>query len=179
MALADLPGFERLPGDVEVTSRRWVEWIVHERPEQERFPGEWRYLSEFDRLLLVRAIRPDRVLTAARRYIVKVMGPAYDESSPTVLQDLVKESTAAMPILFLQTQGNDVTKDVEQLAKKMGITMPINRLHILGMAEGQDEVAEQELKKCHQRGGWVLLLNVHLMTKWLLQLEAWFSPFHY
>eukprot|EP00965_Chrysotila_dentata_P196732 6177762-Pleurochrysis_carterae.AAC.1 len=65
-ALASLDGFKALPREVEGASKRWKEWFEAEQPERAAFPQEWESLSGFDRLLLVRALRPDRLLVAGR-----------------------------------------------------------------------------------------------------------------
>merc|ERR1712072_1231454 len=37
--------------------------------------------------------------------------------------------------------------------------------------QGQDVVAERFLESAHRNGYWVILNNIHLMPKWLLELE--------
>jgi dynein heavy chain, axonemal len=40
-------------------------------------PGEWAKLSEFKQLLIIRAMRPDRITNALSNFCEKVMGSRY------------------------------------------------------------------------------------------------------
>ena len=43
--------------------------------------GDWKRMTEFDRLLLFRALRPDRLTVAMRRFVAGVLGTQYTPST--------------------------------------------------------------------------------------------------
>jgi len=44
-------------------------------------------------------------------------------------------------------------------------------LHEVAMGQGQTEVALEKLRQASEKGEWVCLKNLHLMTFWLPTLE--------
>lgn len=42
--------------------------------EDEPLPGDWKRMPEFERLLLFRALRPDRLTAAMKRFVTNVIG---------------------------------------------------------------------------------------------------------
>ena len=42
--------------------------------EDEPLPGDWKRMSEFERLLLFRALRPDRLTAAMKKFVTNVIG---------------------------------------------------------------------------------------------------------
>ena len=57
-----------------------------ERPEDEPLPGDWKRMPEFDRLLLFRAVRPDRLTSAMARFVTGLLGAKYVTSQPYDLE---------------------------------------------------------------------------------------------
>jgi hypothetical protein len=57
-----------------------------ERPEDEPLPGDWKRMPEFDRLLLFRAVRPDRLTSALNKFVTGLLGAKYCTSQPYDLE---------------------------------------------------------------------------------------------
>lgn len=68
------------------SAKRWREWMELERPEGEPLPGDWKRMSDFDQLLLFRALRPDRLTSAMSRFCATVINPAFTRSVPFDLE---------------------------------------------------------------------------------------------
>lgn len=68
------------------SAKRWKEWMELERPEDEPLPGDWKRMSDFDQLLLFRALRPDRLTSAMARFCATVIDPAFTRSVPFDLE---------------------------------------------------------------------------------------------
>ena len=47
----------------------------------------------------------------------------------------------------------------------------------VSMGQGQDVVAEDRMEQGHRNGHWCILNNIHLMPKWLLELEKKLDSF--
>ena len=74
--------------------------------------------SDFDRLLLVRCMREDRMLLSAQTYIANTIGKRYIDSRPLDLKAVEDEAHCRCPIIALLSQGSDPTALVLDLAKK-------------------------------------------------------------
>ena len=44
--------------------------------------GDWKRLPEFERLLLFKVLRPDRLTAAMRNFVTNTMGKEYTSSQP-------------------------------------------------------------------------------------------------
>lgn len=42
--------------------------------EDEPLPGDWKRMPEFERLLLFRALRPDRLTAAMKKFVTNIIG---------------------------------------------------------------------------------------------------------
>ncbi|KIY98975.1 dynein heavy chain, partial [Monoraphidium neglectum] len=64
LATSGVPGFASLTKDLEKASEEWSAWCLSEAPERALMPGDWGRVGEFRKLLLLRALRPDRITNA-------------------------------------------------------------------------------------------------------------------
>jgi dynein heavy chain len=61
----------------------WTAWYDLEAPEQAVLPGGYgEKLSKFQVLLLMRVLRPDRVVNAIKNFIIDKMNDYYVKSPP-------------------------------------------------------------------------------------------------
>ncbi len=51
-----------------------------ERPEDEPLPGDWKRMPEFERLLIFRTLRPDRLTAAMQRFVANTIGKEFTSS---------------------------------------------------------------------------------------------------
>lgn len=58
--------FRGLDRDIEGSPKRWKKLVESECPEKEKFPQEWKGKSSLQKLILMRALRPDRMTYALR-----------------------------------------------------------------------------------------------------------------
>jgi dynein heavy chain len=101
-----------LADDIESREHPWNALYQVEAPEAAPLPAGYSDISDFNRLLLLRCLRPDRLTVGITQYIVKQMGEKY--VSPPVLDyhALFKQSTCATPVVFVLSPGADPAFDV-------------------------------------------------------------------
>ena len=120
------------------------------------------------RLILVRALRPDRLVEASKQLIEMVLGEDVTHQGQVDLAYIVDNaSKAASPLLLVSAPGYDASFMVDQLAKN-------KRKKYTSVAIGSPEAfeqAERAIKTAASSGSWVLLKNVHLAPAWLVELE--------
>ena len=168
----DVAAFKALPEDLELNPEAWKEWVECPKPELEDLPGEWAVkCTGFQKLLVLRALRTDRVTSAVTKYIIDEMGDRYMTQPSFDMDDTYADSTFATPLFFVLFPGVDPGTDIESLGNKLGYTEG-NSLYVsISMGQGQEKNAENVLDRFTADGGWVFLQNVHLMQSWLPILE--------
>ncbi|RXM32245.1 Dynein heavy chain 11, axonemal [Acipenser ruthenus] len=164
-------GFRGLDRDIEGSAKRWKKLVESECPEREKFPQEWKNKSSLQKLIMLRALRPDRMTYAVRNYVEENIGSKYVEGARMEFAKSYEESSPATPVFFILSAGVNPLKDVESLGKKLGFTIDLGKLHNVSLGQGQEVVAEKALEKASHEGHWVILQNVHLVAKWLGTLE--------
>ena len=125
VGLSQLDAFASLPQDMEGGAKRWKEWCELEQPEIEPLPQEWKRLSPFERLMVVRALRPDRTTLAAALYVKEMLGAKYVDPIPFDLATSFEDSGPAVPIFFLLSPGVDPVGVVRALGGSLGMSADI------------------------------------------------------
>ena len=171
VGLSQLDAFASLPQDMEGGAKRWKEWCELEQPEIEPLPQEWKRLSPFERLMVVRALRPDRTTLAAALYVKEMLGAKYVEPIPFDLAISFEDSGPAVPIFFLLSPGVDPVGVVRALGGSLGMSADNRTFVTVSLGQGQEPVAEKALDQMYASGGWVMLQNIELVAAWLPKLE--------
>ncbi|TNN52942.1 Dynein heavy chain 10, axonemal [Liparis tanakae] len=162
--------FGSLSDDVEKHSSDWKSWYDLDGPEQAQFPMKYEEnLSAFQKLLLLRCFRVDRIYRAVTDYITVTMGEKYVQPPVISFDAIYDQSTPSSPIVFILSPGSDPATDLMKLAERSGFGD--NKFKFLAMGQGQEKVALQLLEKAASRGQWLMLQNCHLLVKWLKDLE--------
>ncbi|XP_063241593.1 dynein beta chain, ciliary-like [Bacillus rossius redtenbacheri] len=164
----DLKNLDR---DIEGAARRWQKVVDSETPEKEKLPGEWRNKTSLQKLCIMRALRPDRMTYAITEFINEKLGNKYTSARTVEFAKSYEEMSPATPVFFILSPGVDPLKDVEALGKKLGFTMDQHNFHNVSLGQGQEVVAEQAMETAATEGHWVILQNIHLVKRWLPELE--------
>lgn len=148
-----------------------------EAPESEQnLPcGYSQKLTNFQKLLLIRIFRTDRVINAIKLFIIDYMHEAYVKSPPKDYEKIYKQSTERTPIVLILSPGADPEGDVRQLIEtqeQLNPGAPKKVLKSLALGQGMGNEAKSMVQIGAQRGQWIMLHNCHLLIKWLKELEA-------
>ncbi|OEH78569.1 dynein heavy chain related [Cyclospora cayetanensis] len=131
--------------------------------------GDW--VNRLRELLVLRALRPDRVTVVLTELCESVLGRdflAIPELSHEILKEVVeKQASSTSPVLFVLSPGSDSSGLITHLAA--AVQQPLSSV-AMGSKEGF-ELAEKAIAKAARQGTWVLCKNVHLSLKWLQDLE--------
>merc|ERR1711871_169274 len=175
IGFANTKQFETLGDDMQADADAWREWFDDEYPERRKLPGSYEDVSNtsFAMLLLLRALRPDRVMSALQGYVNDNMGKEFTAAGepPFDMQKTYEEASCSTPIFFVLFPGVDPTPWVEALGVKFGITAEKDSFLNISMGQGQEKGAEDVIDRFSKAGSWVFLQNVHLMQSWLPKLE--------
>jgi len=135
-------------------------------------PKAFKDITAFHKLLLLRSLRPDRLLSALTLFIVEQMGEVYTEQAPFDMTETYNESNNSTPIFFVLFPGVDPTPQVENIAKEYDISIANGRFINISMGQGQEQRAKNAIFDSAKNGNWVMLQNVHLMQSWLVGLNG-------
>uniref|UniRef100_H9GBB4 Dynein axonemal heavy chain 11 n=1 Tax=Anolis carolinensis TaxID=28377 RepID=H9GBB4_ANOCA len=166
-----LDEFRGLDKAIEGSPKQWKKVVESECPEKEKFPQEWKTKSSLQKLIMMRALRPDRMTYAVRNFVEEKLGTKYTEGRKTDFAKSFQETGPASPMIFILSPGVNPLKDVECLGSKLGFTIDSGKLHNVSLGQGQEAIAEMAIEKASKEGHWVILQNIHLVAKWLDTLE--------
>ncbi|XP_068004360.1 cytoplasmic dynein 2 heavy chain 1 [Melanerpes formicivorus] len=125
-------------------------------------------ISLFQQVLVVQAVRPDRLQSAMTLFACKTLGIKELSPLPLNLKRLYKETLEIEPILIIISPGADPSQELQELAN---VERNAECYHQIAMGQGQADLAIQTLKECARNGEWLCLKNLHLVTSWLPVLE--------
>eukprot|EP01065_Artemidia_motanka_P030559 TRINITY_DN365_c0_g2_i2.p1 TRINITY_DN365_c0_g2~~TRINITY_DN365_c0_g2_i2.p1 ORF type:complete len:4684 (+),score=1932.48 TRINITY_DN365_c0_g2_i2:111-14162(+) len=167
------PRYEQLETDL-VESGRWKVWCELERPEhpeEGRLPTDWKALSDFQKLLILRALRPDRLTVGLTNFVSSAMGSFYVEDKAVPVAVSFEDSGPVTPMFFILSPGVDPVGLVVALGKKLGFTEEQEKFFNVSLGQGQEPRAFHALEVCFKNGGWAMLNNIHLVADFCKQLD--------
>jgi dynein heavy chain len=104
----------------------WRKWYVDEKPETVELPKSVKDINLFYRILLLRAMRPDRLTNALAEFVTQNMGLEYVEAEPFDIVATYDEMNNITPTFFVLFPGVDPTPEVELIGKLNGKTIADN-----------------------------------------------------
>lgn len=171
--LKALPAFKNLENHIKANKAAWKQFL--EGDSNVPVPVAWELRQgrgepsvKFYQLMLIKAFRPDRILSAGQAFVASVFHPRFTYLEELDLGQVIeKESHATEPLILAATPGYDPSSQVDDLALRMNKTY---KALAMGSDEGF-ELADKTILSAAKSGHWVLLKNVHLAPQWLVQLE--------
>jgi dynein heavy chain 1 len=125
-------------------------------------------VAAWHNLLLINALRPERLLAGAAGLVSLVFGPEFlYVEEPDLSRVLDSAPEWLHSFLLTSTAGFDTSGRVEALALARRVSCSVIAL---GSPEGY-EAADKAISLASTRGTWVLLKNVHLAVDWLQQVD--------
>lgn len=102
-------------------------------------------------------------------FVSEAFGGQQVQPAPFALRNIYEhESTPLEPVLFIISPGSDPSSELQEFAETV---VGRQSFHELAMGGGQNEIALELVKTAAQKGEWVCLKNLHLVTSWLPGLE--------
>ncbi|KAF4023972.1 hypothetical protein G4228_016077 [Cervus hanglu yarkandensis] len=168
-ALSNLPAFSSFAHDfVKHLSEFRAIFDSHE-PHREPLPGIWeQYLDQFQKLLVLRCLRGDKVTNAMQDFVATNLEPRFIEPQATNLSLVFKDSNSTTPLIFVLSPGTDPAADLYKFAEEMKFS---KKLSAISLGQGQGPRAEAMMRSSIERGKWVFFQNCHLAPSWMPVLE--------
>ncbi|XP_041920571.1 cytoplasmic dynein 2 heavy chain 1 [Alosa sapidissima] len=146
-------------------------WLTFSRSSccEQDFPNTIaKKISLFQQVLVVQALRPDRLQSAMAAFASQALGMRELSPPPLNLKRLYSETLEIEPVLIIISPGADPSQELLELASE---TVGRENYHEVAMGQGQADLALATLRECARSGEWLCLKNLHLVTAWLPLLE--------
>lgn len=167
--LSDLPAFNGFIDSFRKTLPEWHALYDHVQPQQSPLPKPWESkLSAFEKLMVIKIIRPDKLLMCMHQFIDKTLGNQYVSPPPFDLLKSYADSNNLCPLIFILSPGADPIMALNKFAERKGFS---NKFNSISLGQGQGPIAEQMIRDAMEEGSWVCLQNCHLALSWMPRLE--------
>ncbi|XP_076653327.1 dynein heavy chain 3, axonemal [Halictus rubicundus] len=166
----DLQGLEKLKESFQNDTREWKVFYDLTNPQDNPFPHPFDDVSEsMTKLVILRTIRPDKIVAAVRTFIIHHMGQSFVEPPPFDLQASYNDSSNVTPLLFILSPGSDPMAGLIRFAENYGISK--KNLMTISLGQGQGPIAANMINVGIKTGEWVVLQNCHLAVSWMKELD--------
>lgn len=140
--LSLLPTFKGFDADFSHHAKEWRAIYDSPEPHKVSFPGSWKLsLSGMQKLLVLRCLRPDKMVVSAQSFVVEALGERFTEPPPFDLAGSFNDSNVQSPIIFVLSPGVDPMNQLVSFAEQKGVTR--EKLHSVSLGQGQGPIAEE------------------------------------
>lgn len=109
----------------------WKRILASPEPAKIDFPPLYEdRLSSFQKLMVLKVIREEKLVSGIKKFVGSELGAKYIESPPYDLEGAAADSSNMTPIIFVLSPGADPILDLIALAKSKGME---TRLHTLSL----------------------------------------------
>merc|ERR1719197_2353851 len=130
--------------------------------------------SPLQRALLVYALRSDGTVKALQDVVEAKLTKFFLEPPPLELDVCYKDSSPAIPLIYILASGSDPMADIQRLAEGLNMLAKINPI---SLGQGQGPKAIAGINEGSKSGKWVLLQNCHLGVSFMPTLETMAEKF--
>lgn len=120
----------------------WKKIYDSKEPQNEKMPEDVEAVfTQFDKLLILRTFRPDKIVPAVQNYVVSELGEKFISPPPFDLAKIYGDSNSVSPLIFILSPGSDPFASLSSFAQSKKKTIkPIS------LGQGQGPVAEKMIQ---------------------------------
>ncbi|KAL3276277.1 hypothetical protein HHI36_024027 [Cryptolaemus montrouzieri] len=168
--LDDFASFKGIRKHFHENMDAWKQMFDSTEPQDYPLPPPFgSKLTQFQKLLILRCIRYDKMVPAIQSFVMSNIGRQYIEPPPFDLTSSFADSHCCIPLIFILTPGADPTAVLLKFADDQGFGAA--RLFALSLGQGQGPIAIRLIDEGVRNGTWVVLQNCHLAKSFMPSLE--------
>ncbi|KAG7209677.1 hypothetical protein KM043_011323 [Ampulex compressa] len=165
-----LPGLDQLRQTFTARIAQWKEYYDLPNPQDHPFPPPFQQENgSLRRLVILRCVRPDKIVSAVQMFIIQNMDESFVEPPPFDLQGSYDDSSSVTPLIFILSPGSDPMAGLIKFAEDKGISK--KNLMTISLGQGQGPIAAGMIERGIKSGEWVILQNCHLAVSWMKELD--------
>lgn len=165
--------FGPIPDHLIANLSSWRDWYDLEAPENIDCPGNFTAtLTTFQRMMLLRCFRQDRIYRAINLYVTESMGEEFITPPVVKFKAVYEESQPGVPVVFMLSPGSDPTAELMKLAEALDMQ---EKFSVISLGQGQEFTALKLLEIAISEGNWLMLQNGHLLISFMKKLEKIFE----
>ncbi|KAL3161683.1 hypothetical protein ABBQ38_008782 [Trebouxia sp. C0009 RCD-2024] len=165
--LSSLLGFVGFAEELQKDPAPWKAIFDSATPAEQALPEPWEQnLTPVQKLMVLRVLRPDKLVLAVQRFVLQEMGSKFVEAPPFDLDKCYQDSTCLTPLIFVLSPGSDPMSGLLKYADSLKV-----KVESISLGQGQGPKAEKLIQAAAGQGGWVVLQNCHLAVSWMPSLE--------
>jgi dynein heavy chain len=103
--MSDLSSFKGLVENFKVND--WKDVLQDFNPYEATFPAEWAHLNDFQKLLMVRALRNEKIVPSIQSFVKTKLGQKFIEPPTFDLSGSYEDSSNKTPLIFVLSPGVD------------------------------------------------------------------------
>lgn len=105
----------------------WQEWATCPDPQVTPLPLEWNEkLTPFEKLIVLKAFRPEKLLFAFQNYVIHEIGKFFVESPTATMEVIYGDTDVKTPLIFVLSAGADPTSSLIKFAKDRNFAEKLN-----------------------------------------------------
>ncbi|KAH8862796.1 Dynein heavy chain 3, axonemal [Schistosoma japonicum] len=165
----ELPGLKGFMNSVQSSSNQWKAMYDDLTPHRFTIQGDFSKLDGLEKLVVLRCIRPDKVIPGIQDFIVQNLGQQFIEPPTFDLPGSFADSNCCSPLIFILSPGADPMNALIKFGIDLGYTG--DRIQTISLGQGQGPIAANMIQHAIKNGTWVVLQNCHLAVSWMKSLE--------
>lgn len=167
--VGELDAFRGYKDSFRNNLRSWQIIYDSNEPETEELPAPWENkLTPFQKLIVVRLLRPDKIKVSVSKFVEEQMGAKFILPPPFDISKSFAESNSLCPLIFILSAGTDPMAALVKFAEIKGFS---DKFQSISLGQGQGPIAQALIEKAQDEGAWVCLQNCHLAVSWMPMLE--------
>ena len=80
---------------------KWKDYVYSQDPLESKIPDDWDNLDIFEKMLILKICRPEKILFAVSNYVKHIIGKFYLESPHLEMDKIYQDSDFMTPIIFV------------------------------------------------------------------------------
>ncbi|XP_012147752.1 dynein heavy chain 3, axonemal isoform X3 [Megachile rotundata] len=167
---SNLTELEKFKHSVETQTSQWKLYYDLSNPQENPFPHPFQQESEsLKKLVILKCVRPDKIVAAVRMFIIHNMGRSFVEPPPFDLEACYNDSNNVTPLIFVLSPGSDPMAGLIRFSEDYGMSK--RDLMTISLGQGQGPIAAGMIDRGIKSGEWVVLQNCHLAVSWMKELD--------